>query len=218
MSLRIILADDHPFVLLGIRAALQMRAGVTVVDEATNCVSLLERLRTTPCDVLVTDLAMSAARSGAVDDGLELVRRIRSDWPQLRIVVMTTLTNAAILRAIVSDGAVSMLGKAESLDELWHAIAATRQGAAYLGRSIVEALARPQALACERPPTSRLSCTQAEVIRLLVDGRSISEIAAALGCHRRTVSRKKREAMVKLGVANDPGLFSYVRAYGILDF
>ncbi|ASV97245.1 response regulator transcription factor [Paraburkholderia aromaticivorans] len=217
MSLRIILADDHHFVLLGIRATLTMHAGVTIVDEATNPLSLLERLHTTPCDVLVTDLAMPQ-RSGAADDGLDLVRRIRCDWPHLHIVVMTTLTNAAILRAIVSDGAVSMLGKAESTDELWPAIATTRQGEAYLGRSIVEALARPPDLTCERPPAPRLSGIQAEVVRLLVDGQSISEIAATLGCHRRTVSRKKREAMVKLGVANDPGLFSYVRANGIPGF
>lgn len=217
MNLRIILADDHPFVLLGIRATLKMHAGVTIVDEATNSVSLLERLRNTPCDVLVTDLAMPE-RSGAVDDGLDLVRRIRCDWPQLRIVVMTTLTNAAILRAIVSDGAVSMLGKAESMHELWQAIATTRHGEAYLGRSIVEALARPQEFACERPAPPRLSGVQAKVVRLLVDGQSIAEIAAALGCHRRTVSRQKREAMTKLGVANDPGLFSHVRAYGIPGF
>ena len=100
----------------------------------------------------------------------------------------------------------------------WQAIAATRHGEAYLGRSIIEALARPQNLESERPPAPRLSCVQAEVVRLLVDGRSIAEIAAALGCHRRTVSRKKREAMTRLGVTNDPGLFSYVRANGILGF
>jgi two-component system capsular synthesis response regulator RcsB len=206
VNLRIILADDHPFVILGIRAALEMHAGVTVVDEATNPFSLIERLRSTPCDVLVTD------------DGLNLVRRIRTGWPQLRVVVMTTLANAAILRAIVSDGAVSMVGKAESMDELWQAILAARHGETYLGRSIIEALAQPQDPECEQPPVPRLTGKQAAVVRLLVSGQSISDIAAVLGCDRRTVTRQKREAMAKLGVTNDPGLFSYVRAYGILNF
>jgi two-component system capsular synthesis response regulator RcsB len=59
---------------------------------------------------------------------------------------------------------------------------------------------------------------QKTVVRMFVDGRSIAEIAATLGCHRRTVSRQKREAMVKLGVTNDPGLFSCVRAGEILKF
>ncbi|WP_328806092.1 helix-turn-helix domain-containing protein [Paraburkholderia solitsugae] len=60
-----------------------------------------------------------------------------------------------------------------------------------------------------------MSRRQAEVIRMFVRGDSISEIAVALGCHRRTVTRQKRETVAKLGVANDPGLFAYVRAHGV---
>ena len=217
MNLRIILADDHPFVLLGVRAALEMHAGFTLVGEAANPVSLIELLQRTPCDVLVTDLSMPGP-FGAVDDGLSLVRRIHNGWPLLRIVVMTTVKNIEILSAIVSDGAVSMLGKTASKDELWRAIEASGRGEVYLGRSIVEALAQPQEPECRRPPAPRLSAAQAEIVRMLVDGQSISEISAALGCHRRTVIRRKREAMSRLGVTNDPGLFSYVRAYGIPNF
>ncbi|HYS63894.1 MAG TPA: response regulator transcription factor [Paraburkholderia sp.] len=212
---RIILADDHPFVLLGVRSALESHAGVTVVGEAITPTLLIELLQSTPCDVLITDLSMPEP-SGAVDDGLSLVRRIRSEWPLLRIVVMTTLTNAAILRAIVSDGTVSALSKTESMDQLWQAVEASGNGETYLGRSIIEALAEPPENEWGLPPVARLSGRQAEVVKLFVRGQSISEIAVALGCHRRTISRQKREAMAKLGVTNDPGLFSYVRAHGIL--
>jgi two-component system, NarL family, captular synthesis response regulator RcsB len=217
MPLRIILSDDHPFVLIGIRAALEVRDGVTIAGEAADPDSLIELLRCTPCDVLVTDLSMPMP-AGVVEDGLSLIRRIRRGWPQLHIVVMTTLTNAAILRAVVSDGDVCVLGKSESMEELWRAITAAAAGEAYVGRSIVEALAHPQDVECERPPALSLSGMQIEVVRRLVGGQSISEVAAALGCHRRTVTRQKREAMAKLGVSNDPGLFSYVRSYGILKF
>ena len=214
MKLRVILADDHPFVLLGVRAALEMHAGVTVVGEAATPISLIRLLQSTPCDVLVTDLTMPE-ESGAVEDGLNLVRRIRSGWPSLHIVVMTALTYTAILRAIVSDSVVSTLSKMETMDELWQAIEAASRGKVYIGRSIIEALAQPPDEACDLPPVPRLSRRQAEVIRLFVRGQSISEIAVALGCHRRTVTRQKREAMAKLGVANDPGLFAYVRAHGV---
>ena len=91
----------------------------------------------TPCDVLVTDLTMPE-ESGAVEDGLNLVRRIRSGWPSLHIVVMTALTNTAILRAIVSDSVVSTLSKMETMDELWQAIEAASRGKVYIGRSIIE--------------------------------------------------------------------------------
>lgn len=216
VNLRVILADDHPFVLLGVRAVLETHAGATIVGEADTPTSLIKLLQSTPCDVLVTDLTMPEA-SGTVEDGLELVRRIRCDWPLLRIVVMTTLTNTAILRAIVSDEVVSVLSKLETMDELWQAIEAAGKGEVYVGRSIIEALARPRDEACDVPSVPRLSRRQAEVIRMSVRGHSISEIAAAFGCHRRTVSRQKREAMAKLGVANDPGLFAYIRAHGVYE-
>lgn len=216
MNLRVILADDHPFVLLGVRAALEMHAGVIIVGEAATPTSLVELLQSTPCDVLVTDLTMPE-ESGVLEDGLDLVRRIRSGWPLLRIVVMTALTNTAILRAIVSDCVVSTLSKMEAMNELWQAFEAVCKGEIYVGRSIAEALAQPRDEACDLPLVSCLSRREAEVIRMSVRGHSISEIAVTLGCHRRTVSRQKREAMAKLGVTNDPGLFAYIRAHGVYE-
>lgn len=194
---------------------LAARDGVTIVGEARTPTSLLELLQRTPCDVLVTDLAMPDPHR-AIEDGPGLVQRIRRNWPLLRVVVITTLTNPSILRAIVSDNALSALSKTESMDELWQAILAGMSGARYLGRTIVEALAQPQD--DERPPAAalRLSQRQTEVVKRLVSGQSVAEIAAALGCHRRTVNRQKREAMARLGVTNNPGLFSRVYAYGIL--
>jgi two-component system capsular synthesis response regulator RcsB len=216
VNLRVILADDHPFVLLGVRAVLETHADVAIVGEASAPTSLIKLLQSTPCDVLVTDLTMPEA-SGAVEDGLRLIRRIRRDWPSLRVVVMTTLTNVAILRSLASDGAVSMLGKMEAMDELWRAILASGKGEIHIGRAIVEALAQPESEACDLRPNPRLSQRQTEIIRMFVRGQSISEIATALGCHRRTVSRQKRDAMAKIGVANTPGLFAYVRANGLIE-
>ncbi|WP_328806091.1 response regulator [Paraburkholderia solitsugae] len=117
MNLRVILADEHHFVMLGVRSALEMHVGVIIVGQAATPISLIKLLLSTPCDVLVTDLTMPE-ESGAVEDGLHLVRRIRSGWPSLNIVVMTALTNIAILRAIVLVSVVSTLRKMETIDEL----------------------------------------------------------------------------------------------------
>ncbi|MGF6769267.1 two-component system capsular synthesis response regulator RcsB [Paraburkholderia sp. GAS199] len=218
MKLRVILADDHPFVLLGVRAALETRPDIRIVGEASTPAALIQMLRCVSCDVLVTDLAMPEV-SNSAEDGLDLVRRIQNEWPLVRIIVMTALTNAAILRTLVSDCAISALSKMESMSELWRAIEASGRGETYVGRSLVELLARQRdetSASADAEPSPRLSRRQAEVIRRFVHGESISEIAEAMDCHRRTVSRKKREAMAALGVANDPGLFTYVRAMGIL--
>src|SRR6478736_1256280 len=101
MKLRVVLADDHPFVLLGIRATFHADESMEVVGEAVSASALLALLETTPCDVLVTDFAMPEGGSQA-EDGLRLIRRVRRDWPHIRIVVLTSMSNVAILRSILT--------------------------------------------------------------------------------------------------------------------
>ncbi|WP_109482913.1 response regulator transcription factor [Paraburkholderia sp. C35] len=207
------LADDHPFVLLGIRATLVAHGGFTIVGEATSPSLLVQLMEQSPCDVLVTDLTMPDA-TGNADDGLRLIRRIRSGWPNVHIVVLTSLTNAAILRSIMTYGVIGMLNKSESMDELAAAIRAAGSGRSYVSRSILHTLSEASGEPLGMSPMRDLSPRQAEVINMFVRGKSISEIARYLGRDVRTVSRQKRDAMAKLGVSNDPGLFAFVRAHG----
>jgi two-component system capsular synthesis response regulator RcsB len=212
VNLRVILADDHPFVLLGIKVALASNADITVVGEASSPSSLIGLLHATPCDVLVTDLTMPEG-DGKAEDGLQLVRHVRREWPGVRIVVLTSLTNGAILRAIVADGAIGILNKIESMDEVIVAVRLAACGRSYISKSVVEALAAAGSEAVSA--AARLSPRETEVVRMFATGMSIREIARRLDRDVRTVSRQKRDAMVKLGVHNDPGLFAFAHAHGL---
>ena len=212
MNIRVILADDHPFVLLGIRLALGSSAGITVVGEASSPGSLLDLLTSTPCDVLVTDLAMPEPGT-RTDDGVQLVRRVRRDWPALGVVVLTSLTNGAILRSIVMDGAISIVNKAESMDEVAAAVHLSARGGTHLGQSVTDALAEAGLGATG---AVRLTRRETEVVLMLASGLSIREVSRRLERDVRTVSRQKRDAMAKLGVHNDPGLFALAYALGLL--
>ena len=141
MNLRVILADDHPFVLIGVRAALELHDGMTIVGEATAPRSLIELLRTTPCDVLVTDLTMPEPGARA-EDGLRLMRRIRHDWPAVRVIVLTSLTNVGILRSVMADGVSGVLNKTESMEALAAAVRAAGMGRPYISKSIRDTLAQ----------------------------------------------------------------------------
>lgn len=213
VPLRIVMADDHPFVRVGIRSAISAHDHMVIVGEAANPTSLIELLQKVTCDVLVTDLTMPNA-AGAMEDGVGLLRRIRRDWPALPIVVLTGLTNVAILHSVMSDGALGMLSKTEPMDELVAAIRSVRAGRVHISSPIISAPggveSEPGAAVCIRS----LSPRETEVIGMFVQGLSISEIACALRRDVRTVSRLKRIAMAKLGVNNDPGLFAYVRVHG----
>ena len=214
MKLRIVLADDHPFVLLGMRATFSADKSVEVVGEAVSAATLLKLLATTPCDVLVTDFAMPELGLQA-EDGLRLIKRLRRDWPDLRIVVLTSMSNVAILRSILSAGAMSLLNKVEPMDELAAAVRAAGVGRRYLSTSIVAALAVAGAENEGLGDGPQLSPREIEVVRMFASGLSITEIARFMKRDVRTISRQKRDAMSKLGVQNDPGLFAFARAHGL---
>jgi two-component system, NarL family, captular synthesis response regulator RcsB len=214
LKLRIVLADDHPFVLLGIRATFSMGENLEVVGEAASAAELLRLLVSTPCDVLVTDFAMPEQGLRA-EDGLRLIKRLRRDWPTISIVVLTSMSNVAILRSILAAGAMSLLNKVESMDELATAVKFAGVGRRYLSSSIVAALAVAGAETDALGEGPRLSPREIEVVRLFASGLSITEIARFMKRDVRTISRQKRDAMGKLGVQNDPGLFAFARAHGL---
>lgn len=213
VQLRVVLADDHPFVRLGVRSAVSAHADIVIAGESANPTSLIELLQKVRCDVLVTDLSMPEA-DGTIDDGMRLVRRIRCDWPALRIVVLTSLASPVIARSILLDGAVSLLNKAGSMDELVSAIRSASAGHVHISQSILAALTEVDGAPPVSLSTRCLSPRETEVVGMFVRGRSVSEIARVLGRDIRTVSRQKRIAMAKLGVDNDPALFAYVRVHG----
>ncbi|RQG99871.1 DNA-binding response regulator [Paraburkholderia dinghuensis] len=214
MKLRVVLADDHPFVLLGVRAALSESDGIEVVGEASSPAALFRILATVPCEVVVTDLTMPGGPDDA-EDGLFLVRRLRRDCPSLHIVVLTSITNVAILRAVMHAGVSAILKKSESMDELIRAVRGAGCGPAYVGSSIQRDLAIAGLAGASSTRVPRLSPRESEVVRHFAGGHSVSEIARILGRDVRTVSRQKRDAMTKLGVSNDPGLIALVRVYGL---
>ncbi|HEV3428118.1 MAG TPA: response regulator transcription factor [Paraburkholderia sp.] len=215
MKLRVVLADDHPFVLLGVRSALEATGEIQVVGEAADPRALFRALENVPCDIVLTDLTMPG-EPGASEDGLALVRRLRRDWPQQRIVVLTSIANAAILRSVMNTGVTALIRKSEPMDDLIAAVRGAGNGLRYVSRSILEELAAAGTERAESARVPRLSPRESEVIRQFVHGRTITEIARTLDRDVRTVSRQKRDAMAKLGVSNDAGLFAFVRANGLL--
>jgi two-component system, NarL family, captular synthesis response regulator RcsB len=214
LKLRVVLADDHPFVLLGIRALLENDDGIDIVGEAANACCLLSLLAITPCDVLVTDFAMPEPGLDA-HDGLRLIRRVRQEWPNVSIVVLTSVSNVAILRSILNAGAMSLVNKAEPIELVSTAVRHACVGRRFVSVSFAKALAESGSESEYSQDEPRLSPREEEVVRLFARGRSITEIAQTLKRDVRTISRQKRDAMNKLGVKNDPGLFAFVRARGL---
>ncbi|WP_024674706.1 response regulator [Pseudomonas syringae] len=211
--LRVIVADDHPIFLIGLRVVLEQDGLTTVVAQACNPDELLEVLAQNGCDVLVTDFMMPAELQ---NDGLRLLQRIHRDFPALPVIVVTTLSNAALFQSMLNLNVRGLLSKASLAGELPDAIRRVQRGELFLADSVRAILGEAQVYGPEAlMPFERLSPKELEVLRLLSAGHAVGQIAALLNRSKQTVSAQKVAAMRKLGLANDAALFIYVQENGL---
>lgn len=219
--LRIIIADDHPVVVFGIKALLREHgAGIQVVGEAGSGRELLALLPHCECDLLITDYSMPDA-AGA-EDGMAWLKRLRRDYPALPVIVLTMIHNPALVRGMLGAGVNGVVGKAAMTHELLLAIGAVVAGRSYVGEHMREALAEAQgqdagqdrSLAGDDP--SALSRREAEVVRLYASGLTITQIAERVHRSVKTVSQQKNNAMRKLGLTSNSQLYEYARVWGLL--
>lgn len=212
-TLRVILADDHPIFLIGLRVVLEQDSNTKVVAEASSPAELNEMLKTHVCDVLVTDFMMPADQQ---NDGVRLLERVRRDHPHLPIVVVTMLNNAGLFRSILALGVNALLSKASLAGELPAAIQSIRQHKDYIADSVGQVLLEAGDYGSDTLIShEQLSPKESEVLRLLAAGRSVGEIAVHLSRSKKTVSAQKVSAMRKLGLSNDAALFIYLQEHGL---
>ncbi len=211
--LRIVLADDHPFVRRGVRAVLELDAGLKVVAEAASPAELLAAMRQTACDVVITDFGMPSADNA---DGLTLLKALQREWPDVFIILLTLIENVGVLRSVLELGIPGVVSKADSLSELSTCIAAvTAKRHPYVSPTIRLNLEKQQ-LGRWSDRQVQLSPREVEVLRYFASGMSITEIADRIGRSTKTISRQKRCAMDKLGLESDKDIFDYAQESGLV--
>ncbi|WP_321791005.1 response regulator transcription factor [Burkholderia pyrrocinia] len=208
--IRVVIADDHPAVVIGARYELSASSTLTVVASAHNSTELMDALAHYPCDVLVSDYAMPGVEYG---DGLALFSTIRKRHPNLKIVVMTMMENAVALRALIDLGIACVVSKSDMTSHLTMAIHAAYTSGRYLSPSI-DRILRATGSVGSKPLA--LSVRELEVIRLYASGLSVNEIAEKLSRSKKTISTQKGSAMQKLGIERDVDIVRYAIACGLV--
>lgn len=211
-AVRIIIADDHSVVLAGVRALLERESPqMRIVAEAASGQMLLDILGGAPeCDVVVTDFSMPA-QEGRNCDGIPLLQALRRRHPDLRVVVLTMIENPALLQAMLDTGIHGLVDKVSSMPELLQAVRDAAAGRRYVCREVRMLLKAVS----DGAMLLKLSAHEAEVVRLFVQGLTVTEIAERLSRSVKTISRQKSDAMRKLGVENHSQLYAYARDHGL---
>ncbi|MNU97834.1 Transcriptional regulatory protein RcsB [compost metagenome] len=205
--IRVILADDHPTVRIGVAYTLQHSGDIQVVAEAGTASELYDALAQHPCDVVLTDFSMPG---GSAADGLSMLDRLRRQWPTRPLVVLTMVANPDTLYAIDATGCAGICDKAAPLEEAVEAVRAAAAGGRYRSPHVHAALSEANARH-GRLPGRRLSPREVEVVRLIGEGLRLDDIAERLHRSAKTVSRQKRDAMQRLGLETDEDLVEFAR-------
>lgn len=207
--MRVIIADDHPVVRIGLRMLIDLSGTCVIVGEVDGPDSLLELLSTTPCDLLVTDFCMPGNQQA---DGLKMLCAVRRHYPSMPIILVTMFANVTTLRAALAQGVMAIVAKDASAKELPMSIKSVREGRRFISESLHRSLAMANAEAC--PPS--LSAKEQEVVRMLASGMTVSEIAGYFKRSVSTISKQKSMAMQRLGISTDVDLFAYARESGMV--
>jgi len=204
--IKVLVVDDHPVVRAGVVGMLAGEADIAVIGEATSGAEALVRMRTSPADVVLMDLRMPEL------DGAETTARILANSPKTRVLVLTTYeTDADILRA-VEAGAAGYLLKDVSRADLLDAIRSAAAGRTVLAPSVATRLLQHM----REPATDRLSPREVEVLRLVAQGLSNSEIGRELYISETTVKTHLLRAFGKLGVSDRTAAVTKAQASGQL--
>ncbi|WP_416672901.1 response regulator transcription factor [Egbenema bharatensis] len=194
--IRVLIVEDDPMMQLGLEQTLSTTPGITVVGQADDGYRAVEEAKRLKPDVIVMDIGLPR------QDGIAATRQIKEAMPEVHVVMLTSHTTENEVIGSLSSGADAYCVKGTTVDRLLTAIEAAQEGASYLdplvARQVMDHL-KPTASA-ETGIVGQLSQRELEVLKLMVEGLSNPEIAAALYLSPNTVKTHVRGIMNKLAV------------------
>jgi DNA-binding NarL/FixJ family response regulator len=185
--IRILVAEDHLVARVGVSTIVNMQPDMTVVAEASNGQQAVELYRKHLPDVTLLDLRMP------VMGGVEAAQAIRAEYPNARMIALTTYGGDEDIRRALASGVQAYLTKDVLHDELLKAIRAVHAGQTYLPASVAAALAAQM-------PRPDLSAREVQVLELIVRGLANKQIAYALSIAEHTVKNHVKNILSKLSV------------------
>lgn len=186
MTLRILTIDDHPLIRQGIASMLEVEPGLELVGEAADALDGIEQYRRLLPDIALVDLQMPGV------DGIELTRCLRAEFPQARVVILTTYRGDANARDALAAGACGYLLKSSLRRELVDALHRVAQGKRCLSAEISEEIAQHIG---EEPLTAR----EQSILAALAQGWENKRIANDLGISSETVKSHLARIFEKIG-------------------
>ena len=210
--LNVVLAEDHSTVREGIKLLVNSQTDMRVVGEAGNGLAAIKAVRENHPDVVVMDISMPEM------NGLKATRKLKAEFPKLKILTLTRHTDDSFLEQLIAAGASGYVLKQSAPAELINAIRAVGSGNSYLDPTLTNKVMGgffSKRLRGERQ--TEMTGRESEVLRLIAWGFSNKEIATRLGLSVKTVEAHKANAMRKLNMSGRIDIMRYAILQGWLE-
>jgi DNA-binding NarL/FixJ family response regulator len=213
---RIVLADDHPIVLDGLRNLLRAEDDFELVGEATSGLSALKLVREKRPDVAVLDISMPEL------NGIVLSRRLAGEMPDIRLLVLTLHEDRAYLNQALEAGVRGYVLKRSAVENLVQAVRAVMVGGLYIDPAIVGRVFDGNKVGkkhtARKGAAPALTDREAEVLKMASLGFTNKEIASRLDVGVKSVETYKARGLEKVGLKTRAELVRYASGQGWLDF
>jgi NarL family two-component system response regulator LiaR len=206
MDMRVLIADDHPLILAGIKRALEEADGFDVVAEASTGSQVLPLVSQTDPDLALLDLRMPEM------DGLTCLDRIRKQHPKVKVVILSVSTDPEVVQTVLNHGAAAYVVKSVNPIDLSSALRQALEGTVFSAIGLPEKTAQEDAV-----KAAGLTERETTILRALARGLSNEAIGKELWVAEQTVKFHLTNIYRKLDVKNRTEAARYAYEHGLID-
>ncbi len=211
--IKILICDDHQLVIDGLQLMLHQVPDMACVGTAKNGREALDLLLSIDTDVLLLDINMPEM------DGLECSKEVHEHYPNVKVLILSMMAEISLVKKLLKQGAAGFLLKNAGKEELIEAIRNVYEGKSAFSESLLETLlspAPPPGVRQKNSPFPSISRREKQILQLIVDEKTTSEIGAALFISFGTVETHRRSLLLKLNARNTAGLVRSALEYDLL--
>jgi two-component system, NarL family, invasion response regulator UvrY len=205
--MRVLITDDHPVVRRGVRQALMEEFRECEVIEARTAAELLSLVRSGTWNVVILDISLPDR------NGLDVLKELQNDHPNLPVVILSMHPEDQFAARMMRAGASAYVNKESASEDLTQAVRMALAGKKYMSRALTERLAL-EAVMEDGEKSAVLSDREMQVLCLIAEGKSLTEISEVLILSVKTVSTYRSRLLEKLDAKNNADLVHYAFSHG----
>lgn len=204
--IKVLIADNHPIVRLGIRQVLESSSDIEVIADVSTTKELFNTLKTVAPDVVMLEMDIPEI------NGIATLRKLKLEFPDIKTLMYSGQSEDVYALSTIRAGAFGYLSKSADLEYIISAVKKVSEGNMFITNELAQRLAFDEGTQKPRRFFRKLSSREVEVLKLLASGKRNKEVAEGLNLNEKTVSTYKARLMKKLNVDNLVDLLQQAKA------